>query len=144
MRNIITLFTIGFIFIQFHASAQEGAIDPTFNPQDTGYSNGTDSFINAISVQADGKIILGGSFQHYLTVPRSGIVRINSDETLDNTYQIGTGVSGSVVSTALQTDGKLIIAGQFSNFNGTTAGNIARPRMVEQLQLYRQTNLFRR
>ncbi|MFM9006926.1 MAG: delta-60 repeat domain-containing protein, partial [Flavobacteriales bacterium] len=48
------------------------------------------------------------------------------DGTLDAGFNPGTGADNIIYATALQTDGKIIIGGQFTSYNGTTRNSIAR------------------
>lgn len=99
---------------------------------DTTYDAGTGFFANgSVSkqlVQSDGKIILLGGFNVYGSVGRFNIARINADGTLDTTFNPGSGFSMPFTPTAvkLQADGKIIVAGQFSMYNGTSRTNIVR------------------
>ena len=56
----------------------DGSIDTAFNPAPNGS-------VFAVSVQSDGKIILGGGFTMINGVTRSYIARLNADGTLDTT-----------------------------------------------------------
>jgi uncharacterized delta-60 repeat protein len=98
-----------------------GTIDATFNP-----GSGFDAQVNSISIQSDGKIIVGGIFTTYNGVTSNKIVRLNTDGSLDNTFNSGTGFNSGVISTAIQPDGKIVIGGSFTNFNGTVINRIAR------------------
>jgi uncharacterized delta-60 repeat protein len=96
--------------------------DAAFNP-----GNGTNGPVTALAVQADGKLVIGGAFTEFNSVARNGIVRLNSDGSLDTTFNPGTGVSGGGVSAiAVASDGKLWIGGTFTTVNGTDRGGIAR------------------
>lgn len=100
----------------------DGSIDLTFNP-----GNGADSEVKAIALQPDGKILLAGSFTRYYnlsTTPR--LVRVNSDGTKDNTFTPGAGASSSINSLAIQADGKILIAGDFTTYDGTARNRVAR------------------
>lgn len=77
-------------------------------------------------VQNDGKIIIVGTFGAYAGVARKNIARLNADGTLDTTFNPGTGPSSSLYGLAVQTDGKYIIGGNFSQYNGTSRRFIAR------------------
>jgi uncharacterized delta-60 repeat protein len=100
----------------------DGSSDNTFN---TG--TGFDDFVSSIFVQSDGKIIVGGSFYKYNQVSQSKIVRLNTNGSLDDTFNAFADTLGGVVrSISAQTDGKIIVAGLFSSFNGVTQFNIAR------------------
>lgn len=97
----------------------DGTIDSTFN-------TGADSVVATSIVQNDGKIIIGGQFTTYNGVSRNYIARLNADGSLDSTFNPGTGGDNYVASACIQSDGKIIIAGSFTNFNGTTRNSIAR------------------
>lgn len=105
-----------------------GAIDPSFNATDIGFGvgDGPNNSVYTTSVQTDGKVVLGGAFNVYNNVGRSNIVRVNSDGSLDNTFTIGSGPDNWVLTSALQTDGKIVIGGWFSSYNGTIRNRIAR------------------
>jgi len=99
----------------------DGSLDGTFNPG-TG-ANGT---ISTIAIQSDGKIIIGGDFTSYNGTPRNRIARLNADGTIDGTFNLGTGANWTVYTTAIQSDGKIIIGGGFTSYNGTARIRIAR------------------
>lgn len=117
------LLTLCFISV---SSAQDGANDPTFNPADTGFGNGTDEQITCQVVQPDGKIIIGGGFTKYQGHNRNFIARINANESLDETFNIGQGANNVIYDMVLQPDGKVLIAGIFTQYNGVTANSVAR------------------
>ncbi len=99
----------------------DGSLDSDFDPQP-----GSDGAVGAIAVQADGKIIIAGSFTSYNGTPINRIARLNSDGSLDAGFSPGTGASGAVEVVVLQPDGKILIGGSFSTFNGITRRGIAR------------------
>ena len=76
--------------------------------------------------QADGKILVGGLISSADGAPRSNIARLNADGTNDATFIPGTGANQPVSAIAVQQDGKIIISGEFTQYNGTGAGGIAR------------------
>ncbi|PTN33783.1 delta-60 repeat domain-containing protein [Desulfonatronum sp. SC1] len=100
----------------------DGSLDPTFNP-----GTGTDALIWDLTVQSDGKVLVGGNFTTYNGTSRNRIVRLHADGSLDPTFNPGSGVEGtSVYSLGLQADGKVLIGGTFSAYNGTPRQSIAR------------------
>ena len=119
-----------FFFCFTVAFSQDGTLDVTFNPTDTGHANGIDEFgpVNKVVVQPDGKTIMVGSFISFNGLSRNRIARLNTDGTLDTTFNVGTGATGPLVigqtiainSLALQSDGKIIIVGNFRAYNGMT------------------------
>ena len=101
---------------------------------DTDFQNnmdGTDETVFSIAVQSDGKVLIGGDFTSVNGTNRNRIGRLNSNGSLDNSFQNGmTGVSGGVgnwvESVALQANGKVLIGGYFTKVNGTNRNYIAR------------------
>jgi uncharacterized delta-60 repeat protein len=104
-----------------------GAVDPAFDP-----GLGPDNSVESVIVQADSKILIGGTFNTYNGIPRKSIARLNADGTLDTTFDPGTGAGGltanlgSVQAIALQPDGKILISGSFLTYNGVPRSFIAR------------------
>lgn len=98
-----------------------GVIDPGFV---TG--SGASTVIRDVATQADQKIIIVGDFATYNGTTRAGIARLNSDGTLDLGFSPGTGANGGIYSVAVQADGKILIAGVFTSYNGTSINRIAR------------------
>jgi uncharacterized delta-60 repeat protein len=102
----------------------DGTLDTSFVQTGTGLSTGN---VHALSIQSDGKIIVGGGFTNYNGTSRPRLARINTDGTLDTSFvQAGTGLSGLVNSIILQIDGKIIVSGGFANYNGTSRPFLAR------------------
>ncbi|MDR3385753.1 MAG: hypothetical protein P4L92_01770 [Rudaea sp.] len=72
-----------------------------------------------LAVQANGKIVLAGSFLDVGVNPRERIARLNSDGSLDASFQ-DPEVDGEIKTVAVQADGKIVIGGNFDAL-GTTA-----------------------
>ena len=121
-----TLILLSFLFFARIVFAQDGVIDPTFNPTDVGLGLGADDFVATSSIQPDGKIIIGGSFRNYNDTARNHIARLNIDGSIDMSFNPGTGADTSVLTSCIQPDGKIIIGGIFRNYNGTGRNYIAR------------------
>ncbi|WP_299518331.1 MopE-related protein, partial [uncultured Flavobacterium sp.] len=120
-------FYLCFLFITGILFAQPGALDVSFNTLDSGiYGDGVNGWVNTAAVQPDGKVIIGGNFTSYNGTSRNRITRLNTDGSLDTTFNTGSGANNAVSTTALQADGKIIIGGSFSSFNGTSRNSIAR------------------
>jgi len=104
----------------------DGSKDETFNIG-TGFgSTYTLGDILSIVVQPDNKIIVGGRFQYYQNKAPNYLIRLNSDGSIDSTFKTNNGFSYYVNSIALQKDGKIIVAGEFSIYNNYVANRIAR------------------
>ena len=122
------IFNFLFQLFSFNAKAQSGANDPTFNPTDIGFGfgDGASDMVNTTAIQSDGKIIIGGSFIFYDGTSLNHIARLNTDGTFDASFNLGTGADNLVNTIAIQSDGKIIIGGNFASFNGTARNHIAR------------------
>jgi uncharacterized delta-60 repeat protein len=98
-----------------------GSLEETF-------STHVDAAVRRIVLQDDEKIFIAGNFSTVNGVSRQRIARVNPDGTLDETFQAGLpGVIGvSVDAIAVQSDGKLLIGGQFNAVNGVARNNLAR------------------
>lgn len=101
-----------------------GVLDPTFSAT-------TGDFVSDIAIQADGKILVSGMFELVNDIPKRGIARLHPDGSLDNTFT-ALGITNLVESglnvrrIALQTDGKIVLAGEFSSINGADRVNVVR------------------
>ena len=56
----------------------------------------------------------------------STMLQLNSDFSIDNTFNIGSGFDGGVVDLYVQTDNKILVGGEFTSYNGTTYNRIIR------------------
>jgi len=98
-------------------------IDESFNLTGAGFNN----TINDFHILNDGKIVVGGMAQFYdLTNVINRIARLNSDGTLDTTFDTGTGFNDAVNKLKFTSDNKFLIGGQFTSFNGTAANRIVK------------------
>ncbi|MCD9855990.1 T9SS type A sorting domain-containing protein [Epilithonimonas sp. JDS] len=102
---------------------ENGTLDATFNPE-TGAQNY--HVIFTIAVQSDNKILIGGYFTSFNGVVKNNLVRLNADGSIDNSFNIGTGVDSAVTALAVQSDGKILIGGDFTSYNGMSSTRIAR------------------
>src|ERR1051326_7118771 len=106
--------------------AQPGSLDITFNPG-SGLS-GVANVVNVIAIQTNGEILVGGWLYSINGVTRNRIGRMNSDGSLDGSFDPGDGPDGPVQALAMQGDGKFVIEGQFFSMNGLLRRCLARLR----------------
>ncbi|MGD0728209.1 MAG: delta-60 repeat domain-containing protein, partial [Spirochaetia bacterium] len=86
-----------------------------------------DISVNAVAMQSDGKILIGGWFTTYNGASRGSVARLNSDGSLDTGFlATGAGANNYVNSIAVQSDGKVLIGGGFITYNGTSREYTAR------------------
>lgn len=101
-------------------------------------SNNVNVFVYDHTVQNDGKIIIGGNFRYPIlgnNSYRQRLMRVNSNGTLDTSFNVGKGINGiSVAGTegyfvntiALVSNNKIVLGGVFTNYNDNTVSNIVR------------------
>ncbi|MDB5269610.1 MAG: hypothetical protein JWP58_2650 [Hymenobacter sp.] len=92
-------------------------------------SAGSYAYGQAFAVQADGKILVAGSFEQYNNVPAAGVVRLNANGSVDPTFNVGTGLDPTTAypaALAVQADGKILLGGEFDAFNGQPAAGVVR------------------
>jgi len=100
-----------------------GTLDPTFGAGGkvtTDFGSGTDD-VRALSIQADGKLVVAGSSVNG-TTSDFALARYNTDGSLDTTFGTGGKVTTAIGSKddngfalAIQGDGKLVVAGNSNN-----------------------------
>ncbi|WP_309641062.1 T9SS type A sorting domain-containing protein [Flavobacterium sp.] len=89
---------------------ENGTLDTSFNNTGTGL-NGE---VYAIKIQADGKIIVGGDFTSYNGVAKERVARLNSNGSLDTSFNLDYIPSDKVRAVLIQSDGKIVIGGDFT------------------------------
>jgi uncharacterized delta-60 repeat protein len=83
------------------------------------------------AVQPDGKIVVAGYFDNFNNVPAPGLVRLNANGSVDAAFSAGTGGAGGTANyyptaVAIQPDGKILVGGSFTSFNGHPTNGVAR------------------
>jgi uncharacterized delta-60 repeat protein len=98
-----------------------GSVDLTFEP-----GNGPSGDVNAIVIQPDGAIVIGGTFIGYNGFARGGIARVLANGVLDPSFDSGVGTGGNVFALALQHNGQIVLGGRFVQYAGVNRTFIAR------------------
>ena len=94
--------------------------------------------IQALIVQPDGKIVIGGTFDSVNGIARTNLARLNADGSLDGSFTTGTDqtilfsdeygnpniVASSVSALAQEPDGTIIVGGTFSLVNGADCNSL--------------------
>ena len=97
----------------------DGTSDNTFHPEP-----GVSSCVYCLLLQGDGKIVVGGNFTKLGGQPRANLARLNSNGSLDTTFN--PGADSTVYCLALQADGKLLAGGYFLTLGGQPRSRIGR------------------
>jgi len=87
--------------------------------------------VNDIEVLADGKVLIGGQFQLIDDFDQSNYARLNFDGTVDESFNVGSGARPLIAQNfvrhiELQSDGKILLAGNFDSLNGVSAPQFGR------------------
>lgn len=108
----------------------DGTLDASFNVG-TGPNNG----IEDVKLQADGKILISGTFSQVNGVNRMSVARLNTDGSVDTSFDAGQAIAGRngawdgswpVYQLALQDDGKIVYAGGTHRYADEIHWRIAR------------------
>src|SRR5438445_2641646 len=124
----INYLALTFMFAVTCGLAAPGDIDPFFVPAvGESYIGGVpvgNGGVTTVSLQKDGKILIGG---HFVSANgwRSGkIARLNTDGTTDQSFFAD--IDLTVRAIAVQKDGKILIGGDFTSINGEPRKYLAR------------------
>lgn len=97
------------------------SIDTTF-----AYGTGFNAETLGLGIQSDGKIVVAGAFTSYNGTARNRIVRLNTDGSIDGTFNVGTGFNATVWALTIQPDGKILLGGDFTSYSGSAVSKIVR------------------
>jgi uncharacterized delta-60 repeat protein len=116
MKNRLLL--SGLLFaLHLHAAAAPGDLEIPFAP-----TSGGD--VLAAAVQADGKVLIGGSFVTINGTPRIRLARLNPDGTLDAAFNPAPDFTVNAI--VVQDDGKILVGGNFNNIDGQPRNALVR------------------
>lgn len=123
----ITTASPDFLTVRYNA---DGSLDGSFGTNGiltTDLGDADDA--NAVVVQRDGKIVVGGVVGRYAITGKVGLVRYNSDGTLDSTFgnggkvvlatNFGPGTNDKVTGLVLQPDGKIVASVGYNSANSS-------------------------
>ena len=85
-----------------------------------------------VQVQADGKILVYGLFTEINGQPASGLARLNSDGSLDTSFEVGAGANftlaadriAQVTDVKVSAAGRIWVGGYFTSFDGVSAPGV--------------------
>ena len=118
--------TLGVPYRNLARLETNGTADASFDTG-TGFNIGFNGFVGTVVVQPDGKILVGGSFNTYKGLTQNYIVRLNTDGSVDSSFNVGTGFNSTGPdSMLLQSDGKILVGGGFTTYKGLTQNRIVR------------------
>jgi len=108
----------------------DGSVDNSFVTGSNIYhSNGSFVSVQAIAIDDNNKILIGGPYNRYNGNVSNGMTRLNSDGSFDTSFNVGAGFNYDweiVNDIEIQDDGKIIVGGGFTSFNGSYVPRIIR------------------
>jgi hypothetical protein len=107
--------------------ARFNTLTNTWSSLGTGSSNGVNNFVNALAVDGQGRVYVGGTFTSAGGVSANRVARFN---TLTNTWSsLGTGSSNGVnnqVNALAVVGNEVVVGGYFTSAGGVSANRVAR------------------
>ncbi len=82
--------------------------------------------VRSMLVEPDGRIVISGHFTSVNGQPRTRIARLFPDGSLDTSFDPGSGLDQGAAAVLRQGDGRIIIAGRFTNVAGVVCNQLAR------------------
>ena len=114
-QHYILFCSLLFASLPVLAKAQNGYLDVPFA---TNLFDGIASPVNAVALQSDGKIVIGGQFTNIQGTSAHGIARLQPDGTVDDSFDAGAGTNQFIHDIAVLADGRILIGGEFTLFQG--------------------------
>lgn len=121
--NDITVASSSFSIVRFNT---DGSQDATLN-SGTGFTSGSSTnTVETVKSDLSGSIYVGGRFIEYSGSARNRVVRLNTDGTIDDDFNVGTGFNRTVWSIEIDNSGKVLVGGEFDEYSGSAADKIIR------------------
>ena len=87
---------------------------------------GFNSTVHDIYQQSDGKILVGGAFTTYSGSTTNFLTRLNLSGSIDTTFAVSSSLNNSAYSITQQSDGKILVAGNFTTYSSSVTTNATR------------------
>jgi len=128
ITNFVMVAALLGICVSANSVLAAGELDTTFTSSVFGVPSGN---VNVLRQQPDGKFLIGGFFTDVNGVAASGIARFNADGSIDPTFNSpdffgGFGLGAQIFAIAVQSDGKILVGGDFQGTNGVVSFGIRR------------------
>jgi uncharacterized delta-60 repeat protein len=99
----------------------DGSKDTSFN-----IGVGFNLTIYSLAIDSNGKILVGGGFVAYSGFSENRLIRLNTDGSKDTSFNIGTGFNNAVTALAIDSNGKILVGGNFTTFTGVSQNRLVR------------------
>ena len=94
-----------------------GTLDEAFTSPKFCYNYG--GYVRDVGQQSDGKLIVVGHFTGVDGVAKNRIVRLNTDGSVDDTFNVGGGFNNSAFVCKVLNDDSILVGGNFSAYDGS-------------------------
>ncbi|MBI4925964.1 MAG: hypothetical protein HY843_08585 [Bdellovibrio sp.] len=99
---------------------KDGNLDRDFaNNIGTGFDN----TVHTVSIQPNGKILVGGDFTSFNGTKVSFLAKLNPDGTLDSTFNEGDGFDLPVYTIDFIQESQILVGGEFRYYNNSRVSN---------------------
>lgn len=98
-----------------------GSRDTTFTS-----GAGANASVETLVLEANGKILIGGSFTKFNNINRNYIARLKADGTLDDTFNKTAAGANKAVYKIINQNEKFIVVGDFTSYNDVGRNRITR------------------
>jgi uncharacterized delta-60 repeat protein len=99
----------------------DGSLDTSFF-----FPNAAFDFFYSCAIQTDGKIFVVGNFNRIPSLYIRKILRLHADGTIDSSFDARNGFNSYIRSVLIQPDGKILVCGPFTKYEGINCGGITR------------------
>lgn len=82
--------------------------------------------VEVSKVLSDGKILIGGSFRTQFGTNENKVYRLLSNGRVDSTFSLSARANGGFRTLTTLANGKILLSGSFTSYNGVAANNIVR------------------
>ena len=96
---------------------EDGTEDTTTYSLGTGFDSAVTDFKNL----SNGSMIISGSFTSFNGVAAAGLIKLNSNFTVDSSFSVGMGFNSTINTLDVSPSGKIVVGGGFTSFNGDTS-----------------------
>lgn len=124
--------------VRSSVAQQPGTLELSFAPQITGPASLGLATVKTIALQSDGRILVGGQFSHVNWIERQNLARLHPDGSLDAAFTARVSskdVPVEVKAVRLQSNGQILVAGNFDSVNGRARTGLARLNGAGSLDL---------
>jgi uncharacterized delta-60 repeat protein len=82
--------------------------------------------VEVSKILANGKILLAGSFRTQFGTNENKVYRLLSNGRVDSTFSLSARANGSFRTLTTLTNGKILLSGSFTSYNGVAVNNVVR------------------